>query len=569
MNDLMKRNKAFVDSGEKLVRSNFKEVNLLGSGSFAKVYKVTSLSTGKSYAMKILSMLKIKNLKLVNQLWKEISTLSKCNHENVIYLYASFEEDNLAFLIQELAEGSLFEKMAKERRFSEEQVAAYMIDIIKAVSYLHSLTPPVLHRDLKPENILLLNDRCKLADFGWSSTDDDYRNTYCGTFDYLSPEMIRGTGHNEKLDVWTLGILMYELLEGKPPFKPKEKTLDKRLAAKMTERNILAGAIEFERPLSREAIDAIKTIVNVNENLRPTARGVLELEFFKKHRGIQVSQTLQPPTYYPTITSSQATFSQPITIQKAPPVLAETNHFSQGPSQIYTSTVGKNLAFTSPMQDPGIEKELADLRAQNAYLSSQNEDLKRQLSQRSVQEGADKSLVGSLSAANLKLDEEIKSLRSIQSLTTEKIQNLSAQLASKDLALNSLSKTLSEKSDLTEHSLKLLKEFAETITSFCKKYQIGSQAQLGGTGQIDLFNVKSDIAIILADYERLKGSPGNSTDSSRVSSRYIASEEPFRYDSRVNSNSSKIGNDKVGTTHVQVTRWANYEDGGSFSAHSK
>jgi len=95
-----------------------------------------------------------------------------------------------------------------------------MTDIIKALDYLHSHNPPILHRDIKPENILISDKGLKIADFGWSSTQEVLRNTYCGTPDYLSPEMILGSGHNEKLDIWSVGVLMYEMLHSQPPFRP-------------------------------------------------------------------------------------------------------------------------------------------------------------------------------------------------------------------------------------------------------------------------------------------------------------------------------------------------------------
>ncbi len=104
-----------------------------------------------------------------------------------------------------------------------------MADVLRAMNYLHSQKPPILHRDIKPENILIHNSQLKIADFGWSNVDDEIRNTFCGTPDYLSPEMILGTGHNEKLDIWTLGILMFELLHGRPPFSPKNHIKDRRL----------------------------------------------------------------------------------------------------------------------------------------------------------------------------------------------------------------------------------------------------------------------------------------------------------------------------------------------------
>ena len=96
-----------------------------------------------------------------------------------------------------------------------------MKDILKAINYLHSRNPKIIHRDIKPENVLINGDTLKIADFGWSNYDDDLRNTFCGTPDYLSPEMILGNGHSEKLDIWGLGILTYELLHGKPPYTPK------------------------------------------------------------------------------------------------------------------------------------------------------------------------------------------------------------------------------------------------------------------------------------------------------------------------------------------------------------
>ena len=106
--------------------------------------------------------------------------------------------------------------------------------IIETLSYLHEQCPPILHRDLKPENILYKENEVRIIDFGWSNLNNDFRNTYCGTTDYLSPEMILGTGHNEKLDVWTVGILMYELLYGVPPFSPKIRQKDQQLNSQMT-----------------------------------------------------------------------------------------------------------------------------------------------------------------------------------------------------------------------------------------------------------------------------------------------------------------------------------------------
>lgn len=94
---------------------------------------------------------------------------------------------------------------------------------------MHERNPPIIHRDIKPENVLIDNGILKIADFGWSNYQDDIRNTFCGTPDYLAPEMIIGNGHDESLDVWGLGVLMFELLHGKPPFTPKVKNPNRRI----------------------------------------------------------------------------------------------------------------------------------------------------------------------------------------------------------------------------------------------------------------------------------------------------------------------------------------------------
>jgi len=110
--------------------------------------------------------------------------------------------------------------LKEEDYFSEEITKKYIIDVIQAVQYLHEKDPPIIHRDIKPENVLICNNTLKIADFGWSNYQNDHWNTYCGTPDYLAPEMILGTGHDESLDVWGIGVLMYELLHGEPPFSP-------------------------------------------------------------------------------------------------------------------------------------------------------------------------------------------------------------------------------------------------------------------------------------------------------------------------------------------------------------
>ena len=281
-------------NGAPLAKNDFSFLQELGSGSFGKVYKVSSNFDNKIYAMKVLSKNQLTKLKLIPQLINEISLLSRCNQKNIIELYTAFEDAKYIYLVMELAnEGTLFHKLKSQKTFPENIVASYMTDVIRAFVYLHSFNPPILHRDLKPENVLISNNTLKIADFGWSNVDDDYRNTYCGTPDYLAPEMIRGTGHNEKLDVWTLGVLMYELLHGRPPFSPPKGTkTNRRELQKIIENNILSGKVDFADNVSLAARKAISTLMNPEPKERPTAKEVFELEFFKIHNKFDVSPIL-------------------------------------------------------------------------------------------------------------------------------------------------------------------------------------------------------------------------------------------------------------------------------------
>ncbi len=158
-------------------------------------------------------------------------------------------------------------------------------EVIQAVSYLHSRNPPIVHRDIKPENILLdKNNRIKLAgktfkdsDFGWSNFLNKPRKTYCGTFDYLAPEMIDKSGHDDKLDIWCLGVLAYELLTGKTPFvvlTPKNE-LKKIEVKKIIEQNILDVNISFPNDFPIMAKSFILGMVKRKPEERMTLKDIM------------------------------------------------------------------------------------------------------------------------------------------------------------------------------------------------------------------------------------------------------------------------------------------------------
>lgn len=206
-------------------KEDFESLNnsSLGVGGFGRVYKVKHKTNKHIYAIKVIGKQKVIENDLVEQMKLEIKIMYQLNHPNIIKLYNHFEDNESFYLVMELApKGQLYTKLKLLGRLDERQAAQYIREVTSAVMYLHSQNPPVIHRDIKPENILLdENESAKLCDFGWSNfySKEKKRTTYCGTPEYLAPEMIRQTGHNESLDYWNIGVLCFELLTGKAPFE--------------------------------------------------------------------------------------------------------------------------------------------------------------------------------------------------------------------------------------------------------------------------------------------------------------------------------------------------------------
>jgi serum/glucocorticoid-regulated kinase 2 len=200
-------------------------MKMVGKGTFGKVFLVQNIHTKKIYAMKCIR----KDIVIDNEQFENIKLekdiLYNIDHPFIVNMdYVFQNEYRIYFLMKFIKGGELFRHLNKVKRFQEEQARFLIAQVAIALGHLH--TKNILYRDLKPENILFGEDGYLfLADFGLAKTvkNNEMANSFCGTAEYLSPEMIIGNGHDQTVDWWTLGILLYELLVGIPPFFHRNK----------------------------------------------------------------------------------------------------------------------------------------------------------------------------------------------------------------------------------------------------------------------------------------------------------------------------------------------------------
>jgi len=208
---------------------DFEDLGPIGHGSFGDVRKVMDRSKGTAFALKVIAKEKLEKHEMRGYLEREVRTQLRLRHPNILTLHQRLEDSKSIHLLLELAVGgSLYQALARSpgRRFSADRAASTFAQVSSALHFLHR--NDVVHRDVKPENILICEgDVAKLADFGWCAEvavdASSGRQTFCGTFDYLSPEMLRGDPHGVGVDIWALGVLLFEMLEGKAPFAARSQ----------------------------------------------------------------------------------------------------------------------------------------------------------------------------------------------------------------------------------------------------------------------------------------------------------------------------------------------------------
>ncbi|CAF1477782.1 unnamed protein product [Rotaria sordida] len=253
----------------------------LGRGRFGHVYCVREKKSKYIVALKAIIKDQISTPRLAKQLISEISIQSRLKHPNILRLYGFFHDDQRIFLLLEYAPGGeLYRRMQKDKIIQENQAAGYVYQLCNALSYLHS--KQIIHRDIKPENILIgVYGILKLADFGWSaeSNQANKRTTLCGTLDYLAPEMLNGSGYDEKIDLWCLDIFTYEMIVGKPPFDSQNQQDTIRL--------IRTNQLSFPSTISNDARHLISQLIRPNPSDRMPLNQVIQHQWIIQYANIK------------------------------------------------------------------------------------------------------------------------------------------------------------------------------------------------------------------------------------------------------------------------------------------
>lgn len=239
---------------------DFQMIKTIGTGTFGRVCLCKDIKTDTFMAMKILTMTDVIRLKQVEHVKNEKNILAEVDHPFIVNMLWSTKDDCCLYMLSEyVCGGELFTYLRNQGRFDTAAANFYASEIILALEYLHSLM--IVYRDLKPENLLInRNGHLKITDFGFAKKLRDRTWTLCGTPEYLAPEIIQSKGHNRAVDWWALGILIYEMLVGYPPFYDDNPF--------GIYEKILSGKIDWPRQMDPIAKDLVKKLLVLDRTKR-------------------------------------------------------------------------------------------------------------------------------------------------------------------------------------------------------------------------------------------------------------------------------------------------------------
>lgn len=270
-------------AGAKLALGELVHHRTLGVGKFGRVRLVQHRISAATYALKMISKRLLIDSGQEEHVRNEVSAMKEVDHPFCAKLISTFSDRVWLYMMQELClGGELFkiQELQPQQRFADGVARFYAACVASAVDHLHSRN--IIYRDLKPENLLLDSQGyIKMVDFGFAKRVLGRTYTVCGTADYLAPEIITVKGHGREVDLWALGVLIYEMLVGRAPFAP----IDSGICAQGTlvnglqpgedmsamlsrEKNILAGRYVLPHLLTKEAGQVIKNLLVKEQQAR-------------------------------------------------------------------------------------------------------------------------------------------------------------------------------------------------------------------------------------------------------------------------------------------------------------
>ncbi|KAI8136527.1 camp-dependent protein kinase 5 [Fennellomyces sp. T-0311] len=237
----------------RLKLADFHILRTLGTGSFGRVHLVQSRVNARYYAIKVLKKSEVVRLKQVAHSNNEKHILETVAHPFLVNMWGTFQDDIYLYMVMDYVPGGeLFSVLRRSQRFPDHVAKFYAAEVVLAIEYLHS--KDVIYRDLKPENLLLdAQGHIRITDFGFAKYVPDITWTLCGTPDYLAPEIIQSKGYGKAADWWSLGILIFEMLAGYPPFYDDDHL-------KLYEK-ILQGRIRWPQYFDPHAKDLLKRLL--------------------------------------------------------------------------------------------------------------------------------------------------------------------------------------------------------------------------------------------------------------------------------------------------------------------
>jgi serum/glucocorticoid-regulated kinase 2 len=267
------------NENKHLTIDDFDLLKVIGKGSFGKVMQVRKKDSGKIYALKAIRKSHIVSRSEVTHTLAERTVLARVDNPFIVPLKFSFQSPEKLYLVLSFINGGeLFYHLQREGKFELSRARFYTCELLSALECLHSLD--VIYRDLKPENILLdYKGHIALCDFGLcklNMKNQDKTSTFCGTPEYLAPELLLGHGYTKVVDWWTLGILLYEMLTGLPPYYDED--------VNTMYRKILTNPLKFPENFDKDAKDLLIGLLSRDPKQRlgnNGAKEIMEHAFFK------------------------------------------------------------------------------------------------------------------------------------------------------------------------------------------------------------------------------------------------------------------------------------------------